>query len=83
MSAGPASGGRRFVAPLYERHDVDAIIAACSPRAPTGIGNRPLIALLYRAALRTAGALALRPGDVDDERAWSTCCVAGPHTMMS
>ncbi len=39
-------------------------MGAC-PGTPVGLRNRALIALLYRAGLRIAEALALRPKDVD------------------
>ncbi len=37
----------------------------CSKRAPTGIRNGALIALLYRGQLRIGEALALKPKDLD------------------
>ena len=40
-------------------------MAACSPSCPTGLRNRALIAVLYRAGLRIAGALDLHPKDLD------------------
>ncbi|MHC4404387.1 MAG: hypothetical protein ACYTG0_32430, partial [Planctomycetota bacterium] len=39
-------------------------MAACSKRAPTGIRNRALIAILYRGQLRISEALALKPKDL-------------------
>jgi site-specific recombinase XerD len=48
--------------------DVRALVGACSRRAPTGVRNRALIALLYGSGLRIAEALALRPKDLDLER---------------
>jgi len=45
--------------------EVRALMAACSRRAPTGIRNRALIALLYGSGLRISEALSLRPKDVD------------------
>jgi site-specific recombinase XerD len=42
-----------------------ALLRACSARAPTGIRNRALIAVLYRGGLRISEALALLPKDVD------------------
>lgn len=45
--------------------EVDALIAAASRRAPTGIRNRALIAVLYFAGLRASEALALLPRDLD------------------
>ena len=57
--------GRRFPVELLTRAEVEALIAACSRRAKTGIRNRALIALLYRCGLRLGEALALRPVDVN------------------
>jgi len=57
--------GRRFPAELLSCDEVRALIRACSARAPTGIRNRALIAVLYRGGLRVSEALALRPKDVD------------------
>jgi site-specific recombinase XerD len=45
--------------------EVRKLILACSHRAPTGIRNRALIALLWRSGLRLAEALALFPKDLD------------------
>jgi len=39
--------------------------AACSRRAPTGIRNRALLAVLFRSGLRIFEALALFPKDLD------------------
>ena len=42
-----------------------ALIRACSKRAATGVRNRALIVVLYRAGLRISEALALYPKDLD------------------
>jgi len=42
-----------------------ALIKACSTRAPTGVRNRALIAVLWRSGLRISEALALELRDVD------------------
>jgi len=42
-----------------------ALIRACSTRAPTGVRNRALIAVLWRSGLRISEALALELRDVD------------------
>jgi len=47
------------------RAEVERLLAACSRRAPTGVRNRALIAVLWRAGLRISEALALRVVDVD------------------
>jgi site-specific recombinase XerD len=45
--------------------DVEALRAACSRRAPTGIRNRALLAVLFRSGLRISEALALFSKDLD------------------
>ena len=59
--------GKRFPAEILTDSEVDALIEACSSRAPTGIRNRALIVLLYRGGLRISEALALKPKDLDAE----------------
>ncbi len=44
-----------------------ALIKACSSRAPTGVRNRALIAVLWRSGLRISEALALELRDLDLE----------------
>ena len=61
----PANKGRRFPAELLSPEEVRALLRACSSRAPTGIRNRALIAVLYRGGLRISEALALHVKDVD------------------
>ena len=55
---------RRFSAERLALADVEALRAACSRRAPTGIRNRALF-LLFRSGLRISEALALYPKDLD------------------
>ena len=56
---------RRFPAEPLALSDVEALRAACSRRAPTGIRNRALPAVLFRSGLRISEALALFPKDLD------------------
>jgi integrase/recombinase XerD len=56
---------RRFPAEPLTLADVEALRAACSRRAPTGIRNRALLAVLFRSGLRISEALALFPKDLD------------------
>jgi site-specific recombinase XerD len=56
---------RRFPAEPLTLADVEALRAACSRRAPTGIRNRALLAVLFRSGLRISEALALYPKDLD------------------
>jgi site-specific recombinase XerD len=57
--------GRRFPPEILTADEVHRLIRAASNRAPTGIRNRALIVVMYRAGLRVSEALGLRPKDVD------------------
>jgi len=46
--------------------EVKSLLSACSGKCPTGIRNRALIVVLWRAGLRISEALALEPRDVQD-----------------
>jgi len=48
--------------------EITALLRQCSSSAPTGIRNRALISVMYRAGLRVAEVLAMRAADVDPER---------------
>ena len=61
----PANKGKRYPIEPLTTEEVSALLAACSERAPTGIRNRALITVLYRAGLRISEALALEPKDLD------------------
>jgi integrase len=52
-------------ADLLAPSEIEALMRACSHRAPTGVRNRALIALCWRCGLRISEALALRPKDID------------------
>ena len=61
----PWNKGRRLPPEVLTRDEVNALMRACSKRAPTGIRNRALIAVLYRGMLRVSEALLLKPKDLD------------------
>jgi site-specific recombinase XerD len=61
----PANKGHRYPAEILTADEVRALITACSNRAPTGIRNRALLVLLYRAGCRISEALRLLPKDLD------------------
>jgi site-specific recombinase XerD len=56
---------RRFPPEVLTDDEVCRLLDACSPRAPAGIRNQALIAVLYRAGLRISEALDLWPKDID------------------
>ncbi len=60
--------GRRFPPEILTPDEVHRLIRAASNRAPTGIRNRALIVVMYRAGLRVSEALGLYPKDVDRSR---------------
>jgi integrase len=61
----PEALTRRRPGEVLHHDEVLALMAACSRRAPTGVRNRALIAVGWRAGLRLAELLALIPGDID------------------
>lgn len=63
----PFRGKRQPGEPLTGA-EVQALLAGCSSRAPTGIRNRALIIVMYRAGLRIGEALALKPSDINPDR---------------
>ncbi len=63
----PSNKGRTFDVEPLSTDEVTALIRACSGRAPTGVRNRALVAVMGRAGLRCGEALALKPRDVDGD----------------
>ena len=59
--------GLTFPAETLTALEVGSLIWACSGKAPSGIRNRALIALLYRSGLRISEALALEPKDINGD----------------
>lgn len=59
---------RRFPPETLTDPEVRSLLDCCSPTSATGIRNRALIAILYRAGLRISEALDLYPNDIDLER---------------
>lgn len=52
---------------VYTPEEMNRLLKVCSRRAPTGVRNRALIVVGYRAGLRISEALALWPSDVNIE----------------
>lgn len=61
----PANAGKSYPVEVLTPDEVRVLIKACSNRAPTGVRNRALLVVLYRAGLRVSEALQLAPKDVD------------------
>lgn len=63
----PANKGLKLPAEPLTTDEVKLLIRACSKRSPSGIRNRALIVVLYRAGLRVSEALKIMPKDLDFE----------------
>lgn len=61
----PANKGRSFPVEPLTRPEVERLLQQCSTRSATGVRNRALLTVLWRAGLRIAEALDLKPPDVD------------------
>ncbi len=64
-SSSSSARPRRRPPEVLTEPEAIALIRACSSRAPTGVRNRALIAVLWRSGLRISEALALELRDVD------------------
>ena len=62
-----STSSRRRPPEVLTEAEVVALIRACSTRAPTGVRNRALIAVLWRSGLRISEALSLELRDLDLE----------------
>lgn len=63
-----AKSTRRHLPKRLSREEAAALLAVPNRRAPTGVRNRALLRVYYRAGLRCAEALALTPRDVNVTR---------------
>ena len=61
----PGNKGGKYPAETLTGSEIQALMTACSSRAPTGIRNRALITVMYRAGLRISEALTLTPKHVE------------------
>ncbi len=61
----PANAGKKLPPEPLTPDEARTLLRACSRRAPTGVRNAALLAVLYRGGLRVSEALALEPKDVD------------------
>ena len=65
MAKKPANKWQSYPAEVPTREEVGAVMKACSRKAPTGIRNRAIIVVMYRAGLRCLETLNLRLRDID------------------
>lgn len=63
--APPTNAGQKFPPEILTPEEARTLLYTASTRAPTGLRNRGLIAVMYGAGLRLAEALALKPADVN------------------
>ena len=63
----PDNKGKRYPAEVLTTAEMHRVLRVPSTRAPTGIRNRALIVVLWRAGLDISEALALHPADIDRE----------------
>jgi site-specific recombinase XerD len=61
----PTNKGKRYPTEILTESEVVAVLKACSSKAPTGVRNRALITIMYRAGIRVSEALDLYPKDID------------------
>jgi site-specific recombinase XerD len=66
----PGNKGLTYRPEIFTPDEIRRLLNAPSNRAPTGIRNRALLAVLYRAGLRAAEALALETRDLDADRSY-------------
>jgi site-specific recombinase XerD len=61
----PANYGLKFPAEVLSDKEISRLLTACSRRGPTGLRNRAIIVVMWRAGLRIAEVLALELRDLD------------------
>jgi integrase/recombinase XerD len=66
--ARPKKSRKRKIPKTLTRAEVRALLGACVLRYPTGLRDRCMLELMYRAGLRVSEVCALRPEDVNTER---------------
>ena len=59
--------GTKLDADLLTATEIELLMRQCSRRAPTGVRNRALIAVLWRCGLRIGEAIALAPKDFEPD----------------
>jgi site-specific recombinase XerD len=60
-------GTTRYAIETLTPAEVTRLLKVCSSTAPTGIRNRAMLAIMWRAGLRVAELLALKASDIDSE----------------
>jgi site-specific recombinase XerD len=61
----PANKGQKLPPEPLTANEINALLHTCSNRAPTGIRNKALIVVLWRAGLRCQESLSILPKDLD------------------
>lgn len=60
--------GARLDGEFYEPDEIEAVLATCSKRSPTGVRDRAYLLVLWQAGLRSFEAADLLPADFDFRR---------------
>lgn len=64
----PANKGKKYPPEVLSQEEITVLLKTPSNRAPTGIRNRALLYMGYKAGLRLSEALALCPKDVETDK---------------
>lgn len=64
----PPNKGKKYPVEVLSADEVGRLIGACGTRGASGIRNRAMIVVMWRAGLRVAECCALYPKDVDPAR---------------
>lgn len=67
LGVAPPNKGKRYPVEVLTRGEANRLLGACSARSATGLRNRAMIVVMYRAGLRVAEACSLYPRDVDPD----------------
>lgn len=70
--------GKKYLAELLSQDGVNVLISGCSNQAPTGIRNRALMAVMYRAACLLGRLWQSRPKNIDSKATTATLAPCRP-----
>lgn len=68
MAQPPQARKKRVLPKILTPSEINALMAAPNLRAPTGLRNRCMFEVMYRAGLRVGEVVSLRPRDIDTKQ---------------